>query len=585
MAERHLGVPLGPQRLGGGSAAGTARRVEHRGSTAIGLVDEREQVAPHAAEVRARDRHGRVRGDRGVHRIAASGKDRHAGLCRELIGRTDHRPRRPDGGERREQGHVATVRPHRRPGRWAIGYNGAMRRTTTAQYGVTIGAAAVLVGTFMPWWRSGTRGRTSYQLLGLVDRLEFAPDGPAATAVRWWPIVPFLLVGAVIAAWWDRWFIASVTAALGGGYAARVRARDPGRTGPCVGGHARDDRRCGRAARRRRIGRMAGGIMTDGNAADGIVSGAGVSGGGMTPEALDELRAVVGEQHVIVDPDVTASYARDWTGRYQGEASVVVRPRSTAEVAGVVRRCHDHRIAIVPQGGNTGLVGGAVPDAGQIVLSTQRLAAIRAIDLDAGQATVEAGVPLAALGAALQATGWEFGVDLGARDTATIGGMVATNAGGIRVLRYGSMRANVVGLEAVLGDGSVVSRLGGLLKDNTGYDLAGLLCGSEGTLGIITAARLRLVPAWPDRLTVWVRCDSWHDAQALAATVRREIEGIDGLEAVDAAGLALAQEVLGIDDPLGPHEPLGSRGAGCRRADRRMGRSRCARRPSCRARR
>ncbi len=306
---------------------------------------------------------------------------------------------------------------------------------------------------------------------------------------------------------------------------------------------------------------MAGGITTDGNAADGIVSGAGVGGGGMTPEALDELRAVVGEQNVIVDPDVTASYARDWTGRYQGEASVVVRPRSTAEVAGVVRRCHDHRIAIVPQGGNTGLVGGAVPDAGQIVLSTQRLAAIRAIDLDAGQATVEAGVPLAALGAALQATGWEFGVDLGARDTATIGGMVATNAGGIRVLRYGSMRANVVGLEAVLGDGSVVSRLGGLLKDNTGYDLAGLLCGSEGTLGIITAARLRLVPAWPDRLTVWVRCDSWHDAQALAATVRREIEGIDGLEAVDAAGLALAQEVLGIDDPLGPHEPLGSRGA------------------------
>ena len=300
--------------------------------------------------------------------------------------------------------------------------------------------------------------------------------------------------------------------------------------------------------------------------ADGIVSEAGVgggvvSGGGVTPGALDELRAVVGDQHVIVDPDITASYERDWTGRYQGEASVVVRPGSTAEVAGVVRSCHDHRIAIVPQGGNTGLVGGAVPNAGQIVLSTQRLAAIRAIDLDAGQATVEAGVPLAVLGAALQATGWEFGVDLGARDTATIGGMVATNAGGIRVLRYGSMRANVVGLEAVLGDGSVVSRLGGLLKDNTGYDLAGLLCGSEGTLGIITAARLRLVPAWPDRLTVWVRCDSWHDAQTLAATVRREIDGIDGLEAVDAAGLALAQEVLGIDDPLGPHDAHGSQGA------------------------
>ena len=308
---------------------------------------------------------------------------------------------------------------------------------------------------------------------------------------------------------------------------------------------------------------MAGRIVADGIGTDGIVSGTdgNVNGAAVTPAALDDLRAIVGHAHVIVDPDITASYGTDWTGRYRGEASVVVRPGSTAEVAGIVRSCGDRRIAIVPQGGNTGLVGGAVPAAGQVVLSTQRLGAIRTIDLDAGQATVEAGVPLAVLGAALRATGWEFGVDLGARDTATVGGMVATNAGGIRVLRYGSMRANVVGVEAVLGDGSVVSRLGGLLKDNTGYDLTGLLCGSEGTLGIITAARLRLVPAWPDRMTVWVRCDSWHDAQALASTIRREIDGIDGLEAVDAAGLALALDVLGIDDPLGPHGAPGSRGS------------------------
>ena len=426
-----------------------------------------------------------------------------------------------------------------------------MRRTTTAPYGVTIGAAAVLVGTFLPWWRSGTRARTSYQLLGLVDRLEFAPDGPAATAVRWWPIVPFLLVGAVIAAWWDRWFIASVTAAVGGCYALGVRARDPGRAGPGVGGHARDDRRCGRTARRRRIGSMAGGIM-----ADRAVSGAGVSGGGMTREVLDELRAVVGEQHMIVDPDVTASYGRDWTGRYQGEASVVVRPGSTAEVRG-------GRAPLPATTASPSFLKGATPDS-SVAQSPRPVRSSSARNASAPSAR-SISTPVrrpsrpasrcSALGAALQATGWEFGVDLGARDTATIGGMVATNAGGIRVLRYGSMRANVVGLEAVLGDGSVVSRLGGLLKDNTGYDLAGLLCGSEGTLGIITAARLRLVPAWPDRLTVWVRCDSWHDAQTLAATVRREIDGIDGLEAVDAAGLALAREVLGIDDPLGPHEP------------------------------
>ncbi|MGD9703098.1 MAG: FAD-binding oxidoreductase [Acidimicrobiia bacterium] len=275
----------------------------------------------------------------------------------------------------------------------------------------------------------------------------------------------------------------------------------------------------------------------------------------MSETILDELRAVVGDDHVIIDPEITASYERDWTGRYHGESAAVVRPGSTAEIAGIVRVCHEHRVAVVPQGGNTGLVGGSVPAAGQVVLSTQRAVGIREIDLEAGQATVEAGVTLSALGTALHTTGWEFGVDLAARDTATIGGMVATNAGGIRVLRYGSMRANVVGIEAVLGDGSIVGRLGGLLKDNTGYDLAGLLCGSEGTLGIVTAARLRLVPAWPDRLTVWIRCSGWADAQQLASALRREIDGLDGLEAVDAAGLALAGEVLGLEDPLGALEP------------------------------
>jgi hypothetical protein len=196
------------------------------------MVDEREQIAAQATEVWARNGNGGIRGDRGVHRVTASGEDRHAGLRRELIGGTDHRPRRPDGGERREQGHGATVRRCRQPGRWAIGYNGAMRRTKIVPYGMTIGAAAVLLGTFMPWLRSGTRGRTSYQLLGLVDRLEFAPDGPAAAAVRWWPIVPLLLVVAVIAAWWDRWYIASVAAAVAGCYAlvfALVIRAAPGR--------------------------------------------------------------------------------------------------------------------------------------------------------------------------------------------------------------------------------------------------------------------------------------------------------------------------------------------------------------------
>lgn len=271
----------------------------------------------------------------------------------------------------------------------------------------------------------------------------------------------------------------------------------------------------------------------------------------MTGADLRDLHAVVGAANVLTEPDVLATYETDWTGRYRGTAAAVVRPASIAEVAQVVRWCSERSIGIVPQGGNTGLVGGAVPPRGAVVLSTQRLRAVRDVDLDAGQVTVEAGVTLASLGTALRGTGWEPGVDLGARESATIGGMVATNAGGTRVLRYGSMRANLLGVEAVLGDGSTVSRLGGLVKDNTGYDLAGLLCGSEGTLGIVTAARLRLVPDWPDRVVAWVGCRSWAEAVGLATALRRDVEGIDGLEAVDQAGIDLAVSGLGVADPLG----------------------------------
>ena len=209
-------------------------------------------------------------------------------------------------------------------------------------------------------------------------------------------------------------------------------------------------------------------------------------------EFLTGCREALGPAHVLVDPDVTAGYATDWTGRFRGAAPAVVRPGSTAEVAEVVALARRHRVALVPQGGNTGLVGGGVPLAGEVVVSLGRLDRLE-VDGTAAQATAGAGVPLAALRAAAAAAGLAFGVDLGARDSATVGGMVATNAGGIHVLRHGAMRAQVVGVEAVLGTGAVVSRLAGLVKDNTGYDLAQLLCGSEGTLGIVTAARLRLV--------------------------------------------------------------------------------------------
>lgn len=268
----------------------------------------------------------------------------------------------------------------------------------------------------------------------------------------------------------------------------------------------------------------------------------------------DRLRHLVGADTVVDDREVMSSFESDWTGRFHGRAACVVRPASLDEVEQIVTWCRDSGVALVPQGGNTGLVGGSIPDPlGQsVVVSTRRLDRIRDVDLVAGQVTVEAGVTLAQLESVLAGSGWEFGVDLGARDSATLGGMAATNAGGLRVVRNGTMRTNVVGVEAVLGTGAVVSHLDGLVKDNTGYDLAGLLCGSEGTLGVITALRLRLVPRWPDRCALWVACRDWEHAVTLATQARLEIDGLDGLEAVDSRALALVHSALDLPPLFDP---------------------------------
>jgi FAD/FMN-containing dehydrogenase len=238
---------------------------------------------------------------------------------------------------------------------------------------------------------------------------------------------------------------------------------------------------------------------------------------------IDELRDIVGDRHVLVDDDVRAGYEVDWTGRYRGSAPCVVRPGSVDEVAAVLRWCSAHAVAVVPQGGNTGLVGGGVPLAGEVVLSLQRFTSIGEVDALASQVTVGAGVTCAAVQAAATAAGLHFAVDLGARDTATIGGMVATNAGGLHLLRHGGMRQNVAGVEAVLSSGEVISHLGGLAKDNTGYDLTSLLCGSEGTLAIVTAVRLKLVPPPRDLVTAVLAVPSAHDAVDVVATMRRHV--------------------------------------------------------------
>ena len=254
-----------------------------------------------------------------------------------------------------------------------------------------------------------------------------------------------------------------------------------------------------------------------------------------------------------------AAYETDWTRRFSGPAAAVVRPADTTEVASVVRACAAAGVAIVPQGGNTGLVGGSVPPPegpAPVVLSTTRLNQLGQPDLVAAQITAGAGVTLASLQAAAAAAGLEFPVDLAARDSATVGGMVATNAGGLHVLRYGSMRAQVVGLEAVLADGSVVSRLGGLVKDNTGYDLSQLLVGSEGTLGVVTAARLRLVPHRPEQVVALIGLDGVEQAMSVLEHVRRTVEGLQAAELFFADGMDLVREYASLPAPLPSRWPV-----------------------------
>ncbi|MFP5327202.1 MAG: FAD-binding oxidoreductase [Acidimicrobiia bacterium] len=252
---------------------------------------------------------------------------------------------------------------------------------------------------------------------------------------------------------------------------------------------------------------------------------------------------------MLTDPEVTASYETDWTRRWRGRARCVVRPGSTEEVAAVISLCQETGTAIVPQGGNTGLVGGSVPRNDEVVLSLRRMSALGAVDVDAAQVTAGAGATLEALQDHVRPHGFDFGVDLAARGSATLGGMAATNAGGIHFVRHGPMRAQVVGVEAVLGTGAVISRLAGLEKDNTGFDLASLLCGSEGTLGVITALRLRLVPTPAEVTTALLGLASTTEAIALLRSVRR-LPTLLAVEWFHADGAALVREKTGATTPF-----------------------------------
>lgn len=264
---------------------------------------------------------------------------------------------------------------------------------------------------------------------------------------------------------------------------------------------------------------------------------------------LDELRGVVGADHLLTEPDVVAGYSRDWTGRFVGRAQAVVRPGTAAEVAAVLSVCSGVGVAVVPQGGNTGLVGGSVPLQGEVVLSLTRICDVEVDEL-AAQVTAGAGAPLAHVQRAARQIGWEYGIDLAARDSATVGGMVATNAGGVHVLRHGDTRRQVVGYEAVTAGGAVLSHLSGLLKDNTGYDLGGLLCGSEGTLAVLTRVRLRLVPRAAHRATALLGFDRVRNAFDAIASVRAAGDLINAVEVFMRSGLELVVDQFALRDPM-----------------------------------
>lgn len=278
----------------------------------------------------------------------------------------------------------------------------------------------------------------------------------------------------------------------------------------------------------------------------------------MSADFLQRLREIVGTAHVFTSAFDTAPYCTDWRGRYSGQPLCVVKPATTEEVAAVVQACASAGIAVVPQGGNTGLCGGATPlgadqlPGGEVLISLTRLDHIRAIDPDNNTLTVEAGCTLAAVQEAAASAGRLFPLSLAAEGTATIGGNLATNAGGVQVLRYGNARELCLGLEVVLPDGRIWNGLRSLRKDNTGYDMKHLFIGAEGTLGLITAAVLKLFSRPRQTATAWVTIDTPAQAVALLTRLREKIGGrVTAFELVGRPALELVlKNIPGSRDPL-----------------------------------
>lgn len=268
---------------------------------------------------------------------------------------------------------------------------------------------------------------------------------------------------------------------------------------------------------------------------------------------IEEVRAWFGDRAVTTEAADIEPWLTDWRGRWHGQSIAMLQPQSTEEAALMVAKASDLGVALVPQGGNTSMVGGATPpeDGSALLLSLRRMNKIRQIDVEARRAVVEAGVVLQTLHDAAADHGLRFPLTLGAKGSATIGGLISTNAGGTQVLRFGTMRGLVDGLEAVLPDGTVHDGLSGLKKDNRGYSLDQLLIGAEGTLGIVTAARLKLFPAVHARAVAWLGADSPQTALDTLRALQQSTDRIEGFEILPNESLeAVLSHIPGTRAPL-----------------------------------
>ncbi|WP_430428037.1 FAD-binding oxidoreductase [Parasphingorhabdus sp.] len=272
------------------------------------------------------------------------------------------------------------------------------------------------------------------------------------------------------------------------------------------------------------------------------------------PNWLAEMKSVVGDKGFTMSETEMMPWLTDWRGRYTGRAMAMVSPASTTETARIVSIANDNAIILVPQGGNSGMVGGATPDQSgdAVLISMRRMNQIRETKTDDQLVICDAGVILQNLHDELARKGQRFPLTLGGKGSATVGGLVSTNAGGTQVLRHGTMRALVVGVEAVLPNGSIYDGLAALKKDNRGYDLKQLFVGGEGTLGIVTAATLRTVPAIVDRCVVWAAAESPHKAHELLKFLGKKIgAALEGFEIIPKSCLAsVLQHIPDTRSPL-----------------------------------